>query len=142
MIRILENLNKEINVKVNDQDNQLSELLKYIKDIAQSGHTFDVIVDPGNKDYEKSFEIDGDGNFKIGDIEETKTEEESIKTEASYTSSTIDSLTKFYYAAKKLSEDWNDAFDNEDYPFKLSFDELVLEIEKWYDTSKKKYDEK
>ena len=65
-----------------------------------------------------------------------------IKNEASYTSSTIDLLTKFYYAAKKLSEDWNDAFDNEDYPFKLSFDELVLEIEKWYNTSKKKYDEK
>ena len=72
MIRILESLeNKEgkLVVNVKDSEGELKELLNYIKKVSDAGHTFEVVVDPGNDNWEKSFEIDGDGAFRIDDIE-------------------------------------------------------------------------
>ena len=62
---------KTISIKVTDDENSLEDLIEYIKKVANIGHTFNVTVDPGNKDYEKSFEIDGDGTFYIDDIKST-----------------------------------------------------------------------
>ena len=89
MIRILESLgDKEgkLVIDVKDYEGQLKELVDYIKDVANAGHTF-VVVDSGNEDWEKSFEIDGDGAFSIKEVkfekdddkEDIEKKEESIK---------------------------------------------------------------
>lgn len=118
MIRILESIeNKEgkLVVNVKDSEGELKELLKYIKDVSDAGHTFEVVVDPGNEDWEKSFEIDGDGAFKIDDVEyekdddddyddydEIEIKEESLKNiqyfkkENELTDEMINSLKEFY----------------------------------------------
>ena len=115
MIRILESLdNKEgkLVVDVKDSEGQLKELIDYIKDVTNAGHTFDVVVDPGNEDWEKSFEIDGDGAFSIKDVkfekdnenddDEIEIKEESIrsidafKKENELTDEMIDTLKEFY----------------------------------------------
>lgn len=90
MIRVLESLdNKEgkLVIDVKDSEGQLKELVDYIKDVANAGRTFDVVVDPGNEDWEKGFEIDGDGAFSIKEVkfekdddkEDIEKKEESIK---------------------------------------------------------------
>lgn len=58
-----------------DRDHSLRDLLKYIQKIADYGHSFGIVVDKGNSDYEKSFSIDGDGSDHIFAIEEFKKEE-------------------------------------------------------------------
>lgn len=84
MIRILENINEDktidkkekiIHIKVNDSEKQLAELLADIKNTASMGHTFDVIVDP-DCDKPRTYEMDGDGSFKIKDIDESPISEE------------------------------------------------------------------
>lgn len=52
-----------ITIEVRDPDNQLIRLLDYIKGVANVGHSYDVVVDPHDKEYNKSFGIDGDGAF-------------------------------------------------------------------------------
>lgn len=52
------------------------DLLKYIQKVAQMGHSFDVVVDPDNKEYDKKFPVDGDGADKIRQIGVFKIEEE------------------------------------------------------------------
>lgn len=47
---------------------QLIELLNYIKELGNIGHSFTVVVDPGNTDHEKKFEWDGDGADHISNI--------------------------------------------------------------------------
>jgi len=69
---------KVIIMLVSDPENQVEELLSYIKGTAGKGHSFSVVVDPDNLDYKSSFYIDGDGSCRIKDIkiraltEETK----------------------------------------------------------------------
>jgi len=58
----------KIELLVRDPDGVLVELLKYIGDTANPGHSFDVVVDPDSKDYRKSFGIDGDGSFHLKQI--------------------------------------------------------------------------
>ena len=59
---------EQITLTVIDPDGQLAKMLAHIKDTAAIGHSFDVVVDPGDKDYEKKFGIDGDGAFRIVDV--------------------------------------------------------------------------
>ena len=62
------NKTKIITIKVNDITGDLENLLKCIKATSDPGHTFDVIVDPIDTENAESFEMDGDGSFKIIDI--------------------------------------------------------------------------
>lgn len=58
----------ELIVKLRDPDNQLVRLIDYIQRTAGPGHSFEVVVDPDDKEYRKSFYMDGDGPFYIQDI--------------------------------------------------------------------------
>lgn len=60
--------NKNIQMNVSDPDNQIEKLLNYISDISSQGHSFQVVVDPEDSEYNKAFWIDGDGACKIIDI--------------------------------------------------------------------------
>lgn len=59
---------KHIILTVTDEDNNLLNLLKAIQSTANIGHTFDVVIDPGDSEFEQSFVIDGDGIDHILDI--------------------------------------------------------------------------
>ena len=63
------NHQKEIHLNILDSEGNIQDLIETIKDYTQMGHSFEVVIDPGDSDYEKSFYIDGDGSDKIGDIE-------------------------------------------------------------------------
>jgi len=54
---------KTIKVTCRDNDNTLEELLKYIKNIGNTGHSFKIIVDDNKKFY-----WDGDGSDTIFEI--------------------------------------------------------------------------
>lgn len=58
---------QKIELIVGDPENNILDLLKYIQSLAGIGHTFDVLIDPGDE-YEKKFEIDGDGSDHIRTI--------------------------------------------------------------------------
>lgn len=146
MIRIVESLNDKegkLVIGVRDSEGELKNLIEYIKDVAQTGHTFDVVVDPGNDDWEKSFEIDGDGAFRIDDVEfETDDDDEDvdeieIKEEALVKSNdVIEALEDMCDAMEHLSNIWDkdnnrDCLDNGDYPFDKSFNELVTDVMIW-----------
>ena len=62
--------NKKITIYVEDQDNQLSEMIKRIKELSDPGHSFGVRMDRETKD--DKFYFDGDGWFRIVKIEEEK----------------------------------------------------------------------
>ena len=67
---------KDVHFKISDSEGQLRELLETIKDYTQMGHTFTVVVDPGDEDYEKSFYIDGDGSDKLEELDIQEVEED------------------------------------------------------------------
>lgn len=68
MIRINESMDKVVKITISDPDNQIIQLLEYIKDLSLSGHTFDVVVDPDLSENKRSFWIDGDGCCRINSI--------------------------------------------------------------------------
>lgn len=71
---------KEIELKVRDREGTLEELLNYIKDIGNIGHSFEIVVDPDNSEYKKTFGWDGDGADYIKNIKvESAKNEESEK---------------------------------------------------------------
>ncbi len=51
-----------------DEDNQIIKLLDHIKRTAAVGHSFSVVVDPGDSEHEQKFGFDGDGAFRIVEI--------------------------------------------------------------------------
>lgn len=59
---------KRIIMYVNDRDDTIERLLRYIKKLAGIGHSFDVDVDIDDKEHHEHFYIDGDGTDKIRDI--------------------------------------------------------------------------
>ncbi len=59
---------KTIVIELRDPDNSLYELIEHIKKTANIGHSFPVVVDPGYKEYEEKFFMDGDGPFYIKNI--------------------------------------------------------------------------
>lgn len=71
-----ESSQKELHLTISDSEGSIQDLIETIKDYTQMGHTFEVIIDPGDSDYEKSFYIDGDGSDKIQDIEVTEIKDE------------------------------------------------------------------
>ena len=59
---------KVITLEVVDQDNKLENLLAYIRNIGNVGHSFNILVDPDNSDTKKNFGWDGDGSDRIFEI--------------------------------------------------------------------------
>lgn len=57
---------KHIVLTVYDEEGTIENMLHEISSILESGHSFNVVLDPG--DYNKSFFLDGDGYDKIVDI--------------------------------------------------------------------------
>ena len=66
---IKESYRKDMHLVVNDSEGSIRKLIETIQDYTQMGHSFEVVIDPGDSDYEKSFYIDGDGSDKIEDID-------------------------------------------------------------------------
>lgn len=144
MIRIIESVNDEktITLKVNDPDKQLSKLLNDIKTTAQSGHTFNVVVDPDDEE-PRAYEIDGDGACHINDISESKAD--SKKESLQLSNELSEALDDMYKAMEQVLNLWDEGpegfnrecLDNKDYPFDKSFDELLLEVNKWISTARR-----
>jgi uncharacterized protein len=61
----------ELIVDVDDDEGQLERLLLYIMENSEVGHSFDVVVDPDDRELAKKFYIDGDGAFRIRGIKTT-----------------------------------------------------------------------
>lgn len=152
MIKILESLkNKEgkLVVDVRDSEGELKKLLSYIKDVSDAGHTFDVVVDPGNEDWEKGFEIDGDGAFSIKEVkfekddedddDEIEIKEESVNSEDDF----ILALSDVLKSMRVLNELWHqwdvtaECLNNEKYPFNKNFDEVCEDVNAWLEETKK-----
>lgn len=76
---IEESYMKDVHLTISDSEGQLRELFETIKDYTQMGHSFTVVVDPGDEDYEKSFYIDGDGSDKINDIDIREVDEDDTE---------------------------------------------------------------
>jgi hypothetical protein len=64
---------KRITIDCNDQSNGFQELLEYLKNNSDGGHSFNIVVDPGDPEREKTFGLDGDGADRIYSIEVEKT---------------------------------------------------------------------
>lgn len=67
---------KTITVSCRDYDNTLEKLLNHIKDSGNVGHSFSIVVDPGND--EKSFGWDGDGGDYIEKVEVSDIKQETM----------------------------------------------------------------
>lgn len=72
---------KKIEIIVRDRENNLEELLNYIKDIGNVGHSFSIIVDPENSSTKKNFDWDGDGLDYIKSIKVNLINEDLNKAE-------------------------------------------------------------
>lgn len=46
----------------------LIDLIEYIAGIGNSGHSFEIVVDPENSDTKKNFYFDGDGSDYIDEV--------------------------------------------------------------------------
>lgn len=56
---------KELTISIDDSEGNIIGLLKTISDYSKMGHSFTVVVDPGDEEYKKEFWIDGDGADKL-----------------------------------------------------------------------------
>lgn len=68
----MEDTKTKIYIEVRDPEDQLIKLIDHIRRASSPGHSFEVIVDPNDKEYRKSFFIDGDGAFFISKLEKDK----------------------------------------------------------------------
>jgi hypothetical protein len=59
---------KTLTVVTKADEGNIRKLLEHIRDTAAGGHSFSVVVDPGDTDYERKFGFDGDGAFRIESI--------------------------------------------------------------------------
>ncbi len=59
---------KRLTIELTDPDNQLKRLIDYVKETANVGHSFPIIVDQNDKSHEEEFYIDGDGAFYIESV--------------------------------------------------------------------------
>lgn len=71
-------LYKKIEIEYRDGGGKLEELLDYIKKIGNIGHSFSIIVDLGDSEYEKKFYWDGDGADSIKSIKVSEIKEEDL----------------------------------------------------------------
>lgn len=60
---------KILTIVAHDEDNNLENLLNYIKKTGNIGHSFSIVVDPEDKKYKKVFSWDGDGSDSIYEID-------------------------------------------------------------------------
>ena len=67
------NTKKFYTVECIDSNGRLKELLNYIGTKGNIGHSFDIVVDPGDKQNERHFFWDGDGPDKIKAVVKTTT---------------------------------------------------------------------
>ncbi len=67
-----------VTMEIRDPDKELQKLLEKIKWLANAGHSFDVVVDPDDKEFKEAFFIDGDGACHIRDL---KVKEDMKKSE-------------------------------------------------------------
>lgn len=74
-------MKKRITCTVTDPHNeeQLSEMLRYLGKVCNGGHAFSVRVDPGDPKNEKDFGFDGDGGLVIGDVSTFEIDDEEEK---------------------------------------------------------------
>lgn len=63
-------------IKCVDGSNSLLNLLKYIKENGNGGHSFEIVVDPNSKQNKRSLFWDGDGPDRITEIVRVKTGKE------------------------------------------------------------------
>ena len=68
-MRIFNESEKSLQLSISDSEGQINKLLSTIQHYTSIGHSFKVVVDPDDSEYERSFYIDGDGSDKIFDIE-------------------------------------------------------------------------
>lgn len=66
--------------QVRDREGHIKDLITYLAQTANIGHSFSVVVDPDNSEYTKTFYIDGDGSDYIGEVQVIGSLEESFKT--------------------------------------------------------------
>jgi sulfatase maturation enzyme AslB (radical SAM superfamily) len=59
-----------LTVVARDEDKHLQDLLEYLKSNGNGGHSFSIVVDPGDAEKEKKFFWDGDGSDRIESITE------------------------------------------------------------------------
>lgn len=59
-----------------DSDGKLKDLLTYIAKNGNGGHSFDIVVDPGDKKNERHFFWDGDGPDRINAVVKTTTDDD------------------------------------------------------------------
>jgi uncharacterized protein len=59
---------RKLEIDLDDEDGQLEKLLAYIKENSEVGHSFDIVVDPSDPELARKFYIDGDGAFRIREI--------------------------------------------------------------------------
>lgn len=80
-------------IKCRDGEGTLMEILECIKSCGNIGHTFDVVVDPDQKEglSERTFNWDGDGSDHISEINLIKSPEEKVD-EARLRPDEVDSL--------------------------------------------------
>lgn len=57
-----------VEIELRDPDGKLPKLLSHIQGTGNIGHSFDIIVDPDDKEHTKSFGWDGDGADYIKEI--------------------------------------------------------------------------
>lgn len=79
MVRLVEDrygYHKEIVLECFDSEGQIEKLLNHIMDTANTGHSFTVVCDPGDKERETKFYIDGDGSDRITNISSTVIDDE------------------------------------------------------------------
>ena len=63
-------------VECRDGNHQLKDLINYIAKNGNGGHSFDIVVDSGDRRREKRFFWDGDGPDHINSVVESKTGED------------------------------------------------------------------
>jgi len=66
--KIAEKEPPNIELWCNDTENSLARLLSYIMYVGNIGHSFDIVVDPDNKEFKMSFGWDGDGADRVRNI--------------------------------------------------------------------------
>ena len=58
-----------VRISKGDGANSMASMLAYIGKAAGVGHSFSIVVDPGDSEYEKTFGFDGDGSDRIISVE-------------------------------------------------------------------------
>lgn len=59
-------------IKCCDVEGQLKKLIEYIAENGNGGHSFSIVVDPGDSENERKFFWDGDGGDYIEGVKQTQ----------------------------------------------------------------------